>query len=673
MCGIAGIVDVGGPDRRDLDRMLVAIRHRGPDDEGSYVEGPIALGNRRLSIIDLARGQQPLRNEDGTLWIVFNGEIYNYRELRSRLEEQGHRFLTDSDTETILHLYEELGEECVQRLRGMFAFAIWDARTGRLFAARDRLGQKPFFYFQRDGAFLFASEIKGLLAASGVSARLDASALHGYLCLRFVPAPLTMFEGIRSLPPAHTLTVEDGRVRTERYWNLAYLPKWRDGEEELVDRLEELLADTVRLHLVSDVPVGSFLSGGIDSSLMTDFVARELGAGFPTFSIGSDADDFNELPAARVLARGLGTEHHEQVVCPDLVQLLPEMVHHLDMPGDPIAACQYHAAELAARHVKVAVGGDGGDELFGGYDRFAGFRYVDLYAALPEVLRRRVIGPLLDLAGDSFTYKSTASKLRWLQSLSFHQDGERYAEATAYFRFDREGMSALYGPRMRGALEGSDPRRPLVEAFDAADADEVVDRMLHADATTRLPEHLLILLDRMTMAHSLEGRSPLLDHEVAEFAARLPVRAKVRGRRLKYLLRRVAERRLPEQISRRPKRGFMFPIAYWLQGELSDLTRAVLRGSRFAEEGYFDADSVETLLDEHEAGKVDHHHRLWMLLNLDMWFRHYLDGEGVDPLVERLRRQRRDAGPAGAEVPVARRTRVDPEAGGRIGHEAEAG
>lgn len=673
MCGIAGIIDPRGPGQRDLDRMLAAIRHRGPDDEGSFVAGPAALGNRRLSIIDLAHGRQPLRNEDGTLWIVFNGEIYNYRELRSGLEEKGHRFLTDTDTETILHLYEELGDECVRRLRGMFAFAIWDARKGRLFAARDRLGQKPFFYLQSGGTFLFASEIKALLTASGVSARLDANALHGFLCLRFVPAPLTMFEGIRSLPPAHTLTLEDGQVRTERYWNLTYLPKWRDSEEDLVDRLEELLAETVRLHLVSDVPVGAFLSGGIDSSLMTDFVARELGSGFPTFSIGSDAEDFNELPAARVLARRLGTEHHEQVVRPDLVQLLPEMVHHLDMPGDPIAACQYHVARLAAQHVKVSIGGDGGDELFGGYDRFAGFRYVDMYAALPEVFRRRIIGPLLDLAGDSFTYKSTVSKLRWLQSLSFHENGERYAEATAYFRFDREGMSALYGPRMRGALEGSDPRRPLVEAFDAADADEVVDRMLHADATTRLPEHLLILLDRMTMAHSLEGRSPLLDHEVAEFAARLPVRTKVRGRRLKYLLRRVAERRLPEEISRRPKQGFMFPIAYWLQGELSHLTRTVLRGSRFAEEGYFDPASVETLLDEHEAGKVDHHHRLWMLLNLDMWFRHYLDGEGVEALIESLHRQKEDSRSVPPEASRTSRPALDGESASRIGHGAKTG
>lgn len=636
MCGICGIHDPAGPSRAQLERLTETLRHRGPDDEGYYIEGPLGLGHRRLSIIDLDGGRQPISNEDGTVWIVYNGEIYNYRELRRELEEQGHRFRTDTDTETIVHLYEEYGRECVQRLRGMFAFAIWDARRRRLFMARDRLGQKPLFYSHRGDRFVFASEVKGILADPLIPRKLDASALHGYLALRFVPSPLTMFEGINSLPPAHTLSFEEGRIRTRRYWSPQYRPKWQADEAELTDRLEELLRDAVRSHLVSDVQVGTFLSGGIDSGLMTAFVAEELGADFPTFSIGSDADSFNELPVARVVARHFGTEHHEQVVRPNLVSFLPEMVHHLDMPGDPIAACQYYVAKLAGRHVKVAVGGDGGDELFAGYDRFAGFKWIGYYATLPESVRRRLIDPILSRLPDSFAYKSTVSKLRWLQELSFHDDASRYAEATAYFRFNQDRMADLYGPVMARELQKTDPRRPIIEKFEAVDGEEMLDRMLHADVSTRLPEHLLILLDRMTMAQSLEGRSPLLDHHVAEFAARLPTEMKLRRGRLKFIQRRLAERHLPEEMTSLPKQGFMFPIARWLKEDLRFASRDFLLNSRLVEEGLFQQESVSTLLREHRAGRVDHHHRIWMLLNLEFWFRHYLDHESVEDLSTRM-------------------------------------
>lgn len=637
MCGICGIYDPEGPTRPRLERMANSLRHRGPDDEGYYLDGPLGFGHRRLSIIDLEGGRQPLSNEDGTVWIVYNGEIYNFRELRDELRRQGHRFRTDTDTETIVHLYEEHGRRCVERLRGMFAFAIWDASRRRLFMARDRLGQKPLFYVHRGDRLLFASEVKGILAEGSVRSRLNASALHGYLALRFIPSPLTMFEGIRSLPPAHTLTFENGRIRTERYWDLAYLPKWEGDEKELTDRLEEILRDAVRSHLVSDVRVGTFLSGGIDSGLMTAFVAEELGGGFPTFSIGSEEESFNELPVARVVARRLGTEHYEEVVRPDIVSLLPEMVRHLDMPGDPIAACQYHVAKLAGRYVKVSIGGDGGDELFAGYDRFAGFRWIDYYAALPEIVRGRFVGPLLSLLPDSFAYKSTVSKLRWLQELSFHDDAARYAEATAYFRFGQDRMRDLYGPGMASRLLDEDPRRPIIEAFEGADADETLDRMLHADATTRLPEHLLILLDRMTMSQSLEGRSPLLDHRVAEFAARLPTEMKLRGRNLKFIQRRLALRHLPEEMTSLPKQGFMFPIAQWLKEDLREVSRTLLRHSRMVQEGLFRQPAIMALLEEHEAGRVDHHHRLWMLLNLELWFRQYLDGAGVEELAGEMK------------------------------------
>ncbi|MDH3224179.1 MAG: asparagine synthase C-terminal domain-containing protein, partial [Gemmatimonadota bacterium] len=382
----------------------------------------------------------------------------------------------------------------------------------------------------------------------------------------------------------------------------------------------------------------TFLSGGIDSSLMTAMAAPRVPGRLPTFSIGSTSVDFNELPLARTVAAQYGTEHHEEIARPDLITLLPEMVYHLDMPGDPIAACQYHVARLAAAHVKVALGGDGGDELFGGYDRFVGFGLIDYYAALPRGVRSKVIGPLLDRLIDSATYKSSVAKLRWMHALSFSRGGERYADATAYFRFDQTGLADLYAPELSSRLAGIDPRTPIMDAFDAIEEAEVLDRMLHADVTTRLPEHLLILFDRMTMAQSMEGRSPLLDHEVAEFAARLPVDMKIKGRRLKYLLRKVAERHVPEAITNAPKRGFMFPIAHWLKNELRDVTRHLLvEDSRFVERGFFRRDALVRLLEEHQSGQSDHHHRIWMLVNLEVWHRIFLENRRLEEVSEDLR------------------------------------
>ena len=618
--------------------MAEAIRHRGPDGEGYLIKGPVGLGHRRLAIIDLESGQQPLGNEDDSVSIVFNGEIYNYRTLRAELAQKGHTLRTQSDTETIVHLYEEYGPRCVQHLRGMFAFALWDAPRQRLLLARDRLGQKPLFYTRQQDRFLFASEVKGLFASGAVTPELDEQALHSYLALRFVPSPKTMFEGVFALPPGHILVLEGGKCHIERYWEPSYGPKWEEGEDALTDRLDELVQDAVQSHLVSDVRLGTFLSGGIDSSLMTALAATRVDGRLPTFSIGSTSVDFNELPLARTVAHQYNTEHHEEIAQPDLVTLLPEMVYHLDMPGDPIAACQYHVARLAASHVKVAIGGDGGDELFGGYDRFVGFGLIDYYAALPRSLRSRVIGPLLDRLVDSATYKSSVAKVRWMHALSFSRGGERYADATAYFRFDRSGLANLYGPELNARLSGVDPRLPIIHAFDAVEEGEALDRMLHADVTTRLPEHLLILFDRMTMAQSMEGRSPLLDHEVAEFAARLPVNLKIKGRRLKYLLRRVAERHVPEAITNAPKRGFMFPIAYWLKSELRDVTRhLLLEDSKFVERGFFRRDALERLLAEHQSGLADHHHRIWMLVNLEVWHRLFIEGQGIDAVSEDLR------------------------------------
>jgi asparagine synthase (glutamine-hydrolysing) len=657
MCGICGEWKFRGADAAALDRMNGSLVHRGPDDAGSIVLGETGLAMRRLSIIDLDRGHQPIANEDWTAWIVFNGEIYNHRELRRDLVERGHKFRTDSDTEVILHLYEEKGERCLDDLRGMFAFAIWDVRRRKLLLARDRFGQKPLFWRFDGNRLLFSSEIKGILAAmnaEGQTPEIDLRALDEYLTLRFIASPRTMFAGVHKLPPAHLLTLdassvhpregnlsEAPKIEVRRWWTLRYQPKRKISEADAVAETRAAIRDAVESHLVSDVPVGAFLSGGMDSSLMVAMMSeifRERGAGaVKTFSIGVDAQDFNELPYARAVAEHCGTEHHEEIVNPDMVQLLPRMVWHLDEPSDPIAACMYHSAALAARHVKVVISGDGGDEIFAGYDRYYGFRWIRLYAALPEAMRRYLLGPAVYALRDSAGYKTLTQRARWMHDLSFHEGGRRYAQATAFFRFGQEGKGGLYAPKMAERLLGIDPMESVVRGFDEADAGDDLDRMLAADLATRFPEHSLMLTDRMTMAQSLEARPPLLDHRLAELVATLPVDLKLRGKTLKYLLRRVSEPYLPEPILKRPKQGFMFPLGYWMKGPLLPVVRHLLAGSKLIEEGIFQRETVDRLVEEHVAGKADHHVRLWMILNVEVWYRMFIHGEALEDLSGLLR------------------------------------
>ena len=649
MCGICGEWNGAGVAEHTLQRMNAALRHRGPDDEGMALRGEAGIAMRRLSIIDVAGGQQPIANEDNSAWVVFNGAIYNFKELRADLEARGHVFSTASDTEVILHQYEEDGPDCVDKLRGMFAFAIWDARRRRLLLARDRFGQKPLFYHFDGKRLLFGSEIKAVLAGLHATPGLDLASLDDYLSLRFVPSPATMFENVRKLPPGHTLVLDASEVRPDggngaapsidvrRYWQLDYLPKLQISEDEAVEQVRARVLEAIELHLVADVPVGAFLSGGMDSSLVVAAMARAGEKGFPsTFSIGVAEQDFNELPYARQVAECCHTDHHEEVVWPDLVQLLPKMVYHLDEPSDPIAACMYHASALAARHTKVVVTGDGGDELFAGFDRYFGFRWVGIYAALPAPLRRVMLGPLLGTLPDGGSYKNLTQKLRWLHELSFHEGGRRYAEATLFFRFGEGGKAGLYSSDVAARLTDRDPTACIVEAFEGAEAADDLDRMLYADVVTRLPEHSLMLSDRMTMAHSLEGRSPFLDHLLAEYVATLPAGLKAKGRHLKYLMRRVSEGLLPREILDRPKQGFMFPLAYWMKGPLVPVLEDLLSHSAVVEAGIFRPAAIEQLLAEHVAGKSDHHVRLWMILNVEIWYRLYQLGESVDDVSARL-------------------------------------
>jgi asparagine synthase (glutamine-hydrolysing) len=639
MCGICGKVAIEPVGREEIVSMMRRLAHRGPDDEGVYVRGNVGLGHRRLSIIDLSSGHQPMSNEDETVWIVFNGEIYNFKQLRPELIRQGHRFKTDSDTETILHLYEEHGVDCVKHLRGMFAFAIWDERRRRLFAARDRLGQKPLYYVQRNDELLFASEIKALLAVDPELRQVDLAALDEYLTLRLISPPRSMFKEVRKLPPAHYLTFDcETGLRIERYWDLRYEPKWTGSDDDLIDELERRLVDCIRLHLISDVPVGAFMSGGLDSTLIVALLMKHgLAEDLQTFSVGLPYGQFDEAPAARLVAQRYGTRHHEEQINPSLLNALPRLVQQLDEPSDPLSVCMDLIAQMARPHVKVVLGGDGGDELFGGYDRYYGNRYVDRLARLPYAARRFLIEPALNMVPDGQWYKSFGHQLKWLHRLTFFQGGQRYVESLAYSYLNRSFKAFLYGPEMMQMQSEFDPGALMREAFDQTSATDVVDRMLYADSQSRLPDHPVMIQDRMTMAHGLEARSPFMDHELAEFAARLPARLKVRGRSLRYIQVQLAKRHLPAELLARKKQGFSSALPYLLKGEMNTLYGLFLRDMELAKDGILRQHPVNQMLDEHRQGTQDHGNRLWLLVNSEVWYRMCIQGQRQDDIEGRVR------------------------------------
>lgn len=646
MCGICGTVTLhGDSSEASLLRMMPTLAHRGPDDLGTLTLKGASLGHRRLSIIDLDGGRQPLGNEDGTIWVVFNGEIYNFESLRADLARRGHRFRTRSDTEVLVHLYEEHGTDCVRHLRGMFAFVLWDSRNSRLFAARDHLGQKPFFYALREDEFLFASEIKALLAADPSLAVLDLEALDQYLALRIIAPPLTMFRGIRKLPPAHHLCFDADGLRLTRYWDLHYGPKHKGSERDLIAALEEQVLESLRLHLVSDVPVGAFMSGGLDSTLLVAMLMKNgLSPELQTFSMGIPHGRFDEAPFARMVAQRYGTRHTERTEVPSLLEHLPRLIWHLDEPSDALALCAYRIARMARDQVKVVIGGDGGDELFGGYDRYYGNLYAGRYAHVPGGIRRRLLGPLIDRVPEGDWYKSAGHQIRWMHHLSFLEGGERYARSLSYFYFHPALRAPLHGPRMREKRAGFDPEGPIRRAYEEADAGDPIDRMLRADSCIRLPDHSVFILDRMTMAHGLEARSPFLDPVLAQFAARLPRAMKVRGRTLRYIQARLAERYLPEEVRRRPKQGFSSALPYLLKGEMAILFGAFLRDSHLVRQEVLEASPIESLLEAHLAGSADHGNRLWLLLNSEIWYRMRIEGESVGAMDELIARAARATG-----------------------------
>lgn len=636
MCGIAGILSANG--RRDIRAMTGSLAHRGPDGVGYYEDDRISLGHTRLSIIDLAGGAQPIANEDESLQLVCNGEIYNSPALRRELISRGHTFRTSTDVEVIVHLYEEFGEDCVKQLRGMFAFAIWDKRKGSLFLARDHLGQKPLYYFEGPTSFVFASEIKALFASRLVDPSLDVEGMWHYMSLRFMPDDYSLFAGIRKLSAATSLLLTDGHARKQTYWTLDYRDKMSGTESELIEALHDELSDTVGHHLLSDVRVGSFLSGGIDSTTIACMMAEKISSPVPTFSIGVQEQSFNELPAARLVAEKYGMEAHERVVDANLIDLLPRMIHHMDEPADPYGVGVYLVSALARETVKVALSGDGADESFAGYDRYAGQRVVDFYCMLPKWFRNRVMQPVISRLPESYAYKSIAQKALWVHAMSSHTAGERYAESMSFLRFTPEAKEQLFTDKAKSSIEDYESIQKILVHFNADNVDELVDRMLYTDVMTRIPDHNLVIGDRMSMAHSLEVRAPFVDYKMVEFAARLPASLKLHNGRLKYILRQMSRRYLPREVVRRRKQGFGFPLGIWMRTELAELLRNLLGRSRFAELGVFRQPQIDKLLDEHLSGKRDHNYRIWILLNLELIHRLYFEGETVDSVGEMLRK-----------------------------------
>ena len=627
MCGIVGRVNFDGEPVNEafVRQMCGLIAHRGPDSEGVHLDGAVGMGVRRLSIIDVAGGQQPMCNEDGSIWIVYNGEIYNFQELAAELEAAGHRFGTRCDTEVVLHLYEQMGERCVTRLNGMFAFAIWDSKQRRLVLGRDRLGKKPIHYAMRPGHFIFGSEIEALLADRTLERRINFTALQQYLSLWYVPSPLTMFEGIFKLPPAHTLVLQDGQVRLERYWDVDYSQKLQLSEPEWMERINALLADAVRIRLMSEVPLGALLSGGIDSAAVVALMAKFSAQPVKTFSIGFTQDSFNELPYARRFAELLGTEHYEEIVEPDAATLLPELVRHYGEPfGDDSCIPTYCVSKMARKHVTVALGGDGGDECFGGYPRLA--RYMTFSPT--HSLRGLVVSNARRVAGSAQPVQALLDGGRWhgfwselkFRSAEIADPVTRYAHEWVVWK---NGSGHPLTARAAQAV-GRRPLAPLYAAWEHGRGLEPMDRLLYLELMTYLPDDLQVKIDRASMAASLEVRAPFLDYRLVELSASMPPALKLCGGQTKVLLRKALRGLVPDDILGRSKAGFSVPIKQWLANELRPMVQDLLLSPTFAQRGVFEPAVVKKMLAAETAGKGDYSRHLWLLLNFEIWAREFL-------------------------------------------------
>jgi asparagine synthase (glutamine-hydrolysing) len=628
MCGIYGIHDLtltSTPGAVLLGRMGQAVEHRGPDDEGLYLGSGVALGMRRLSIIDLSGGHQPIPNEDESIWVVCNGEIYNFQELRDRLLEQGHRFRTASDTEVLVHLYEQHGLDFVRKLRGMFALALWDVKCKRLVLVRDPIGKKPLYLRRTPHSLVFGSEVKSILEAPDVPRRLNRAALPQYLGLGYVAGPQTMFEGIEKLPPGHILVCENGSMSVQQYWDPCFDQIESRSEFDWIDLLREKFLEAVRMRLVSDVPLGAFLSGGIDSSAVVAAMARLSGRPVKTYSIGFDGDDsfYNELPYARLVAEKFGTDHHEIIVRPDVTELLPKLIWHLDEPmADSALITTYLVSRLARESVTVILSGVGGDELFGGYRRYLGDNLQGYYRKLPGFVRNSWL-PY------AFAHLPQDRHSAWKNNIRYASAFVKAAQQDPVSRY--RSFVGVFSPELQHDLLIADSSRDgahdiLSTYFSRCAAAESLNQLIYVDMKTSLPDDLLLLTDKMTMAASIECRAPFMDLDLIELSSRMPAKWKVNGFTLKYLLKKAVEPWLPAEIIHRKKRGFGAPVGAWLRKDLEFLVRETLSDQQIRKRGLFHPAAVREMIAAHQEQRSDHTDHLLALINLELWSRIFLDG-----------------------------------------------
>jgi asparagine synthase (glutamine-hydrolysing) len=625
MCGVCGIYEYkthNPVDQQSLADMLDVLHHRGPDDAGVFFDNDLALGMRRLSIIDLNGGKQPISNEDGSVVTVLNGEIYNYQPLRKELESRGHRLTTASDTEVIVHLFEDFGEDCVRHLRGMFGFAVWDARKRRLLLARDRLGIKPLYFTRAHDRLIFASEIKAILQHPSVQVVLNLEGLNNFLSLKYVPAPQTMFEGIHSLPPGYLLICDANGIQLRRYWDLSFA-NHRNGhvrEEAYAEQLEALLRESVKLHLISDVAFGAFLSGGIDSSTIVALMSQVLNEPVKTYSVGFEGsgEAISELPYARLVANKFQTDHHEVLIRPShLVELAEKIVWHLDQPlAEHATLANYMVAELASRDVKMVLTGEGGDELFAGYARYTGERLSPLFQRIPKAAKSLALTASSHFPG---------LRRQTLALYALNQPAEAARFVNWFPLFHSEMKQVLLSENLKESLRGCAPHSVFEQHLTCTDATEALNRMLYVDTKLWLPDLLLARGDKTSMAVSLEARVPLLDHKLVEFAASLPQNMKIKGLARKYLLKKVSQRWLPPEIIHRKKQGFPMPVSLWLRNEARPFVRDVLSPTALKRRGLFNPVFVGKLIEQNERGLADHTSLLWGLMSVELWQRVFMD------------------------------------------------